>query len=315
MILGIEIGGTKLQLGIAPGDSTSGILVTLERATIDRTSGAEGILQQIKEMAPSLIAIHRVRQIGVGFGGPVDLERNRVITSHQVEGWDDFPLGDWCLRELGVPATIGNDCNVAALAEAVHGAGEGADRVFYVTIGTGIGGGLVIDGRIDGESRAAIAEIGHLRPGLDARDPHQTVESHASGLGIERRVRDLLASNREVSGVAELRELDPLSTETVIQAALAGNAAALQIFDQATLTLGWAIAQVMTLAAPQRVVIGGGVSLVGEPLFQRLRDAVETFVFPPLANDFELVPASLGEETVVVGAIELARTYGASSVA
>jgi len=238
-----------------------------------------------------------------------------VITSHQVEGWDDFPLGDWCLRELGVPATIGNDCNVAALAEAVHGAGEGADRVFYVTIGTGIGGGLVIDGRIDGESRAAIAEIGHLRPGLDARDPHQTVESHASGLGIERRVRDLLASNREVSGVAELRELDPLSTETVIQAALAGNAAALQIFDQATLTLGWAIAQVMTLAAPQRVVIGGGVSLVGEPLFQRLRDAVETFVFPPLANDFELVPASLGEETVVVGAIELARTYGASSVA
>jgi glucokinase len=79
--------------------------------------------------------------------------------------------------------------------------------------------------------------------------------------------------------------------------------------------LGWAIAQVLTIAAPQRVVIGGGVSLVGEPLFQRLRETVGTFVFPPLANDFELVPASLGEETVVVGAVELARTHGVSSVA
>ena len=146
MILGIEIGGTKLQLGIAPSDSDSGTLVTLERATIDRASGAEGILQQIKEIAPSLISIHRVRQIGIGFGGPVDGVHNRVITSHQVDGWDDFLLGDWCLRELGLPVAMGNDCNVAALAEAVHGAGKGADRVFYVTIGTGIGGGLVVDG-------------------------------------------------------------------------------------------------------------------------------------------------------------------------
>ena len=315
MILGIEIGGTKLQLGIAPSESDSKTLVTLERATIDRALGAEGILQQIKEIAPSLISIHRVRQIGIGFGGPVDGAHNRVITSHQVHGWDDVPLGDWCLRELGLPVTMGNDCNVAALAEAVHGAGEGAGRVFYVTIGTGIGGGLVVDGRIDGESCPAIAEIGHLRPGLDARDPQQTVESFASGLGIESRARDLLASGREVSGVDELRTLDPLSAETVIQAALAGNAASLEIFDQATLTLGWAIAQVLTIAAPQRVVIGGGVSLVGEPLFQRLRETVGTFVFPPLANDFELVPASLGEETVVVGAVELARTHGVPSVA
>lgn len=310
MILGVEIGGTKLQFGVARSDLPDATLVVLERFSIDRDQGAQGILSQIKRHAPNLIKTHRVRGIGIGFGGPVDVSRQRVIKSHQVEGWDDFPLGEWCERELGLPAFLGNDCNVAALAEAVHGAGRGAERVFYVTIGTGIGGGMVVAGRIDGESCPAVAEVGHLRPGLNATDSHATVESVASGLGMEQRVMRMLASDSaRNSDLDQLRALKRVTARDIVAASLAGNSIANEIFAAAIQTLGWALAQVITIAAPQRIVVGGGVSLIGDPLFDRLREAVLQYVFPPLAEHFQLMPAALGEETVVVGALELAKRY------
>ena len=114
-ILGIEIGGTKLQLGVT--DTAAGQLVHIERLAICRADGARGVLDQIARAAPPLIARHRVRSIGIGFGGPVDGAGRRAITSHQVAGWDDFPLADWCQSELGCAAIVGNDCNLAALAE------------------------------------------------------------------------------------------------------------------------------------------------------------------------------------------------------
>src|SRR5262245_44021694 len=116
MFLGIEIGGTKLQLGVGAGQGST--LVALERLTVDAEAGAEAILEQIREAAPPLIARHGVTAVGFGFGGPVDMAEGRAIKSHQVAGWDDFPLARWCLQALSLPAYVGNDCDVAALAEA-----------------------------------------------------------------------------------------------------------------------------------------------------------------------------------------------------
>ena len=181
MYLGIEIGGTKLQLGV--GDGAGGKLSALERRDVDRSKGAHGILDQIVTVGQLLIEEHSVTRVGIGFGGPV--LHNKAITSHHVTGWDDFDFSAWASETLSLPVVVDNDCNVAALAEAAVGAGRGARRCFYVTVGTGIGGGLVCDGEVYGGDRPGVAEIGHMRPGLHCVDDTQTVEAIASGSGIE----------------------------------------------------------------------------------------------------------------------------------
>jgi glucokinase len=312
--LGIEIGGTKLQFGVGPGDGKT--FTEFVRLDVNRERGAAGILEQIRETGRRLVAAHRVQRVGYGFGGPVFGAQGIVQKSHQVDGWDNVPLVAWTEEHLGVPTRLGNDCDVAALAEACYGAGADCRSVFFVTVGTGIGGGLVIDRRIHGTDRPAAAEIGHLRPGLAAMSAHQTVEAEAAGPGLEARLRrrlqeivdphipddDALALLVEVAG-----HLNLITAKQIAAQAQRGNRLAMQAYHEATDVLGWAIAQAITLIAPEIVVVGGGVSLAGEEVFFRpLREAVEEYVFPPLRNAYRLEPAQLGESVVVHGALALA---------
>src|SRR5262245_44548540 len=126
MFLGIEIGGTKLQLGIGAGD---GNIVALWRGAVDIAAGADGIRKQIVAAVPELLdraklQREQIRGVGIGFGGPVDDATRTVIKSHQIEGWDNFPLADWITELLGWPVALGNDADVAGLAEALFGAGK-----------------------------------------------------------------------------------------------------------------------------------------------------------------------------------------------
>lgn len=315
MFLGIEIGGTKLQFGVGRGDGSD--FVAFERCDVDIARGGQGIRDQIRLVGSKLIAAHSIESIGYGFGGPIFGKRGIVQTSHQVEGWDQFPLAEWTEKELGTPTKLGNDCDVAALAEACFGAGREAASVFYVTVGTGIGGGLVFHRQIHGTDRPASAEIGHLRPGLDASSSKQTVESLAAGPGISHSTRHRLDVMRQAGEATrdfhDFRErcggeFDHLTTKAIGEAAVAGNQLAREQYASAMRVLGWAIAQMITLVAPEVVVVGGGVSLVGEEIFfAPLRAAVQQYVFPPLQGSYRLRAAELGERVVVHGALALAR--------
>ncbi len=311
LFLGIEIGGTKLQLGVGTGDRPP--FAAFRRLDVDAARGAAGIREQIERVGRELMQECPFQAVGFGFGGPINGPAGIVTTSHQISGWDNFPLVDWCTKSLGVPTFIGNDCDMAALAEARFGAGRGKGSVFYVTVGTGVGGGLVLDGQLFGSKRPAIAEIGHLRPGLDAVESSQTIESVASGRGIEATIREMIAQHGPAdAGAAALLELchhDPrtLSGKMTADAAAAGNALAIAAMDRACQALGWGIAQVVTLLAIEVVIVGGGVSLAGERLFfAPLRRYVDRYVFPPLRNSYQIVPAQLGEEVVVHGAVAMA---------
>jgi glucokinase len=306
MFLGIEIGGTKLQLGVGAADDTK--LTALERAEVLPADGADGIRRQIERIAAPLMREHGVRAVGIGFGGPVDTAAGRVVKSHHVSGWDGFPLADWCRRTLGAPAAVANDADMAGLGEARFGAGRGRRVVFYTNVGSGIGGALVVGGRGYTGSAGIASELGHLRPGLDADSPQKIVELSASGWAIAAAAR----SDAGLAAELERRHrcpADRFSAKMVAEAAEAGNAAATAIFRRATQTYGWAIAQMITLLAPEVVVIGGGVPLAGEALFfAPLRREVERYVFPPLRGTYHVAPAELGEEVVVHGALALART-------
>ncbi|QDU30769.1 Putative fructokinase [Anatilimnocola aggregata] len=339
MFLGIEIGGTKLQLGVSDGRGTH--LVAIERRDVDARRGSAGILENIEAVGTALLQKYKLQGIGIGFGGPVNSATGIVTKSHQVDGWDDFPLVRWCQESFQLPAVMGNDCDVAALAEARLGAGRGSRSLLYVTVGTGVGGGLVIEGKVHGSGRPAVAEIGHLRPGLHDDRPEMTVESHCSGWGIaatalarisgevSRRLEVLsegvtpahrqqilqrmaLVAETEREYIADLLqrcEQDPerLTAKIIAQAAQDGNDIARDVYLHATQVLGWAIAQTITLVAPEVVVVGGGVSLAGDQLFfEPLAEQIERYVFPALRGSYRLLPAELGELTVVHGALALA---------
>ena len=293
MKLGIEIGGTKLQLGLGHGD---GSLVQQWRGRVVAADGAAGILAQIERAVPELLRVANigaadVHAIGVGFGGPTDDATQFVVKSHHIHGWDDFPLARWLTNTFHRPAIIGNDADAAGLAEALHGAGRGKNPVFYITVGTGIGGGLIVDGRIyRGVGRGA-AEIGHVRP---ANMRGGILEEYASGTGLG--VRGSTALGRTLRGV-EVAEL-----------ALQGDAVALRILSEATEALGEAICTLIKLLCPARIIIGGGVSLLGEELFfAPIRRYVGDHGMQALSGLTDIVAAALGEDVVLHGAIALAQ--------
>ena len=312
MYLGIEIGGTKLQLGLGLGD---GVIAALWRGGVDPAAGGEGIRRQIVGALPELLAKAGVERpalkgVGVGFGGPTDDATQSVIKSHQIAGWDGFPLGAWVAELVGVPAVICNDADVAGLGEALFGAGKGLSPIFYMTIGSGIGGGLVIGGEIyRGVGRGA-AEVGHIRPRIGALnyDKPMTLESVASGWGIARGIEAYRNVGSKLAGRTELLDITDLDAKKVVEAARRGDEFAGCILRDATDAVAEAISTVILLLCPRRVVIGGGVSLIGDDLFFRpVRAKVAEREFAPFAGLTDIVPAALGEEVVVHGALALAR--------
>jgi glucokinase len=321
MYLGIEIGGTKLQLGVGPGDGT---LAGLWRGPVDVAAGPGGIRRQITAAVPELLGRSsvdrsRIAGIGIGFGGPVDDATHRIIKSHQIEGWDDFPLADWITDILGWPAVLGNDADVAGLAEALFGAGKGLSPVFYITIGSGIGGGLILDGKIHRGCGRGAAEIGHLRVPTEClredQFEYQPLELQASGWSIAQRARKRMlnpSARQRASKLLDLAGGDPerITAQLVGEAAGLGDEIARSLMAETCACMAEAICQVIALLCPRRVVIGGGVSLLGDPLlFQPLRALVAERVFLPFADCYEIVPAALGEEVVVHGALALARRH------
>jgi glucokinase len=295
MYLGIEIGGTKLQLGLGAGD---GVLQALWRGTVVPADGADGIRRQITQAIPELLASAKRKRdellgVGIGFGGPVDDATRTVIKSHQIAGWDGFPLADWIADLVGLPAVLGNDADVAGLAEALFGAGKGLSPIFYITIGSGIGGGLIINGEIYRGCGVGAAEIGHLWTTSNGiREP---LEFFASGWGMAHQM-----NYRTGNSACSAAEIARLATR--------GDKDAQWVIQEAISQMAEAICHVIALLAPRRIVIGGGVSLMGEKLlFEPLRQRVAERVFQPFAGYYDIVAADLGEEVVVHGSLALAR--------
>ena len=299
-LLGVEIGGTKLQIVV--GDDSAKI-VERHRLTVDKSRGGEGIREQIAATVKLLRARLDFRAVGVGFGGPVDNGTGKICCSHQIEGWSEFPLGDWLRDIAGAPVVVDNDANVAALGEATHGAGVGSNPVFYVTLGSGVGGGLVVGGKIYHGLKPGEAEIGHVR--LDKSGT--TVESRCSGWAVDAVIRKAVrhaptgplgqrvGANSQAGEsrhlAAALSQKDPLA-----QAILSGTA------DD----LAFGLSHVVQLMHPAVIILGGGLSLVGEPLRSAVEEALSRYVMEAFAPGPKVRLATLLEDAVPVGALELA---------
>lgn len=303
MMLGLEIGGTKLQLVL--GDE-AGKICERRKLPVDAARGAAGIRQQIEGALPELLRGRRPLRAGVGFGGPVDWKTGRICRSHQIEGWSEFDLGGWLRQVAGTPVVVDNDANVAALGEAIHGAGVGFNPVFYVTLGSGVGGGLVVDSRIYHGAKPGEAEIGHVR-----LDRHGTiVEARCSGWAVDARIRELRI--REPEGVLARLTGQTVGGEAKHLAAAwrQGDAAARRLLQETAEDLAFGLSHVVHLFHPETIVLGGGLSGVGEPLRASVESALPPFMMEAFAPGPRIALAGLGEDAVPVGALELARLSG-----
>src|SRR6266404_34526 len=298
--IGIEIGGTKLQL--VEGD-VEGKISERRKFAVDRAKGAAGIQQQIEQGLRDLLLTHKPEAVGVGFGGPVDWKAGKICRSHHIEGWSDFELGKWLQDLTGAPVIIDNDANVAALGEATHGAGGGFNPVFYVTLGSGVGGGLVVDGRIYHGAMPGEAELGHVRLARSGT----TLESRCSGWAVDGRVRSLKTSEPD-SLLARLMGTASGGEAKHLSAALQqGDGAAVRILNEVAEDLAFGLSHVVHLFHPEIIVLGGGLSNLGEPLRTGVEESLTGFIMEAFRPGPEMVISKLGEDAVTVGAVVLAR--------
>ena len=298
--LGIEIGGTKLPIVV--GDASAQILER-HRYHVDRGRGGEGIRERIQAALAELVPTHRPAAIGVGFGGPVDWRTGQICCSHQIEGWSGFPLGDWLCALARLPVAVDNDANTATLGEATLGAGVGLNPVFYVTLGSGVGGGLVVDGRIYHGAKPGEAEIGHVR--LDRQGT--VVESRCSGWAVDRRIRDLRTGNPEGPLARLTAGAHGGEARFLVQALQQGDQTARRLLGEVAEDLAFGLSQVAHLFHPEVIVLGGGLSLVGEPLRVAVAEALPAFVMDAFKPGPQVRLAALGEDAVPTGALLLAR--------
>ena len=298
--LGIEIGGTKLQVAVVAADGT---VRSLWRTAVVREDGAAGILDTLEgllqECQRSLGG--RLRAAGIGFGGPVDRVLGTVATSHHVSGWEGQPLVAWASTRIGgLPVLLENDSNAAAYAEAVAGAGKNARIVLYSNVGSGIGGGLVVDGRLYHGRPPGELEIGHLRI-----DDGRILEDVASGWALDREVTARAAADPTCSLARVVAEGLP-GARALPAAIAAGDAVAMQIIDRAARHYAAALGHAIHLLNPDVVVLGGGVAEMGGIW----RDAVAGRTAPLLMSAMRPGPdirlAVLGSAAVPVGAALLA---------
>lgn len=306
LLVSAEIGGTKLQAALG---TDQGEILAIRRGPAPVHGGATAILEWFARAIPALIAEApghggEATHIGVGFGGPVESAAGKVLTSHQVEGWTGFELKPWFEKTLGLETFVFNDSNAAGWAEYCLGAGRGTRHFMYSNIGSGIGGALVIDGRLhDGQGLGA-SEVGHTYvPDWEAETPGaaRKLELLCSGWSIERRMH----ARPPMAALSE-GQAERITCALLGEAAQAGDPVARAEIDRIARSIALALANAVTLLHPERIALGGGVSLMGEVLLDPVRRWANEYVFGPFRDRFAIVPSELGESVVLVGALLLA---------
>ena len=278
-ILAIDIGVTKFTMALF----SDGVMARRETEQTDREGGRVWMLDRIKSIGQAWAADAPLERIGVGFGGPVNYETQQVVLSTHVGGWQDFDLVAWLRETFGVPVSMDNDANVGALGEGIHGAGRGVRPLFYMTLSTGIGGGILTAAGVYRGADSYAGEIGHLNIRPDG--PWCLCESN----GCFERMCCGLWLERDYGRSAQVLMQDPEFVKTYVVDLARGLKAALMLLN------------------PARIVIGGGISKAGDALFVPLRAELGRQMTAWSRARIDVVPAALGDDSVLWGAFELAR--------
>ncbi len=301
-VFGVDVGGTTVKMGLF---NNSGELIEKWEIPTDTSDGGKNILKDISEaidqkLADKNIDKANVEGVGIGIPGPVN---SQGVVNHCVNlGWGVVPVSEELEKLSGLPVMAGNDANVAAMGEAFVGAGKNSDSIVMITLGTGVGAGIIIDGKILAGHNGAAGECGHIHV-----NDHETeacgcgnygcLEQYASATGIVRMANRMLADSDDPSS---LRDLDEITSKDVFDAAKNGDEFAGKVVREVCDILGKAIAAICNVVNPEMVVIGGGVSNAGSILLNEMDEAFRTEVFHG-ARDTVISLATLGNDAGIFG--------------
>lgn len=306
--IGVDVGGTKVAAGLV--DERGEILSHVRVPMIAHGSADDGLGAVLSAIAQLMTGGAAVRGIGVCSPGPLDPAAGVILNPPNLPCWRDYPLAEAVSSAYRVPVNVDNDANAAALAETRWGAARGYNNVFYATIGTGIGTGIVMDDEIYHGRTGAAGEGGHVS--IDYRGPvcgcgkPGCIEVLASGSAIARRAREKVSSGRE-SSMLELAgaKLDGITGEIVAKAYTAGDALAREVLTESADMLAVWLSNMIDLLDPEVIVIGGGAAALYRPFLVSLRERVPRLTLNPRAGEVPIMPARYGADAGIAGGAAL----------
>ncbi len=310
-IIGVDLGGTRLR--VAQVDREMNIVDRKEILTL-ASQGSESTIERMKEMIRQMLPGDpntHVAGIGISAPGPSNPNTGVVVAPPNLPGWHNVPLVQILQKEFGYSTYLGNDANVAALAEIARGAARGFRHVIFITVSTGIGGGVVSDGRLLLGKDGLGAELGHVQMVVDG-DRVSSLEREAAGPALARKaVTAMEAGQTSIMREMVNGDLTQVNGSTVGKAAVQGDKLALAIVERAGFILGLGMVTFLHIFNPEIIVLGGGVSTLGDLLFNPMRDAIKKHALDSSYwQDLEIRPAELGENVSLVGAAALVVTKG-----
>lgn len=306
--VGADVGGTAIKVGIC---SAEGQLLHTYEGPTETSKGTDTILQNIAQYARNIVAEstfewEQVGGVGVGIAGFLDIPRGYIKFAPNLK-MQDVDLKSFLEQELQVKVLVNNDANVAALGEAWAGAGEGIDNCVCYTLGTGVGGGIIIGGKIVEGFAGMAGELGHISivPDLEAIQcgcgKMGCLETVSSATGIIRMAKDAVERGERTS----LSQVENIMAKDVIDAAKAGDEVSARIVSRAAYYIGKSMAVMAVVLNPQCFIIGGGVSKAGEFLFEQIREVFNKYTQNEAKDGVKIVAATLGNNAGVVGAAGL----------
>jgi len=304
LIVAVDIGGTHIRVAVYEPSSITPLnhYRTRSRATED------GVYDRLVQAIESVWPKEKVEAIGIASPGPLDPHTGTILATPNIPGWKNFPLAEKLCKHFDVPVYLDNDANMAGLAEWQYGAGQGHQDLVYLTISTGIGGGVISSGHLLQGFHGMGAELGHMI--IDPTGPlcgcgyHGHVESFSSGPAIARYINEQISLGQK----SALQASPDLNARQVADAALQGDTLAISAFERAGHYLGIGVANYLAIFDPSILIFGGGVSQVGDLLFKPFEESLRKHIFHPHYLDGLIITkAALGDDAGLLGALALAR--------
>ncbi|AYB40014.1 ROK family glucokinase [Brevibacillus laterosporus] len=307
MIVGVDIGGTTIKIALL---DPNGKIITKTQIPTPVPEGEDAIIQQMTSTIDQLMAEQGFTKeeaygIGIGVPGPVDTDTGFVYEAVNL-GLKDTALKAKTEALTGLPTYVENDANAAALGEMWCGAGQGTDNLVAITLGTGIGGGIIIDGKIVHGVKGVGGEIGHVTVNPDGPlcncGKKGCMERYGSATAIILGIEKAAKEGRSTYLAKQLTEKGSLTAKDAFDAAAEGDIAAQEVIDQAAFYTGFGLSHIANLLNPAKIVIGGGVSAAGDVLFRLIRKSFDSYTWKIAADSCEILPATLGNDAGVIGA-------------
>lgn len=310
IVCAVDLGGTKINTGLVTED---GKVIKSVKIPTNASEGPDAILGRIKKSIHDVLKMASLSAkdicgIGVGSPGPLDPVEGVVISPSNLPGWNRVPVVQILKDEFGIPVALNNDANSAALGEYIFGSGKGTKNFVYMTISTGIGGGVIIDGKLYSGTNCNAAEVGHAT--IDFKGPkcncgnYGCLEVFASGTGLAKIARKAVESGKNTI-IKDIAGEQPIKAEHVFEAAKRGDEVAKKLLDDEAFYLGIGISNIMMFYNPERIAVGGGMSKQWDILEDRVMEVVKERTLQPLWEVCPVVKAELGDDIGVLGAAAL----------